>query len=123
MWQKDGPGMGALDYDWGIAHEFILFLKKGNRKRTAPRRSGVFHIPQVRPADLIHPHQKPVALLDELLKFSTSPGDFVVDPFTGSFSTGHACRAAGRSCVGIELDEKNFNISSDKFTTGETAIL
>lgn len=122
VWQKDGPGMGDLDASWGIAHEFILYLKKGNRARTAPRRTGVFHIPQIRPKDLIHPHEKPLALLEELLKFSTSHGDFVVDPFAGSGSTVRACQSLGRSAVGIELDENNFRIANDKLLTGESAM-
>lgn len=122
VWQKDGPGMGDLESGWGIAHEFILYLKKGRRLRTAPRRTGVFNIPQIRPANLIHPHEKPIQLLDELLRFSTSPGDFVVDPFAGSGSTVRACKAVDRSAVGIELDETNFKIANDKLLTEESAM-
>lgn len=122
VWQKDGPGMGDLDAQWGIAHEFIIYLKKGRRLRTAPRRTGVFHIPQVRPKDLIHPHQKPVPLLDEFIRFSTSPGDLIVDPFAGSFSIGHAARAANRSCVGVEYDPHNHKVSLDHFNSSAGAI-
>ena len=122
VWQKDGPGMGDLDASWGMAHEFILFLKKGRRPRSAPRRTGVFHISQVRPQDLIHPHEKPLALLDELIKFSTSPGDFIVDPFSGSGSTIRAARAAGRSAVGIELDKHNFDVSNAALQSSEEAM-
>lgn len=122
VWQKDGPGMGDLDSSWGMAHEFILFLKKGRRPRSAPRRTGVFHVPQVRPSDLIHPHEKPIPLLQELIRFSTDAGDFVVDPFCGSGSTVRAARASGRSAVGIELDETNYNIANKKLNTEESAL-
>jgi DNA modification methylase len=122
VWQKDGPGMGDLEGCWGMAHEFIIFLKKGRRLRTAPRRTGVFHIPQVRPKDLIHPHEKPTQLLDEFIRFSTSPGDFIVDPFAGSGSTVRAAKAAGRSAVGIEYDYENWRIANEKLTTGEEAL-
>jgi adenine-specific DNA-methyltransferase len=122
VWQKDGPGMGDLDGCWGMAHEFILYLKKGRRPRSAPRRTGVFHIPQVRPKDLIHPHEKPLALLGEFIRFSTSPGDFIVDPCAGSFSTIRAARAEGRSALGIELDKHNFDVASEKFHTAESAL-
>jgi hypothetical protein len=121
VWKKDGPGMGDLD-SWGMGHEFIIFLKKGRRPRSAPRRSGVLEISQVRPANLIHPHEKPTALLGELIRHSTSVGDLIVDPFAGSFSTGRAARAENRSCVGIELDEHNWRVSHDKFTTSEVAM-
>lgn len=107
VWEKDGPGMGDLN-SWGASHEFIIFLRKGNRARTDKRRSGVLHVPQVRPQDLIHPHQKPLALLEILLAHSTSPGDLVIDPFAGSGSTIQACRRMGRNAMGVEYDELNW---------------
>lgn len=107
VWNKDGPGMGDLD-SWGMGHEFIIFLKKGRRARSDTRRSGVMHIPQVRPSDLIHPHEKPLPLLELLLRHSTDEGDFVVDPFAGSASTIRAAKRLNRSALGIELDEFNF---------------
>lgn len=110
VWQKDGPGMGDTD-SWGMGHEFILFLKKGRRLPTAPRRSGVLHCPQVRPNKLIHPHEKPVPLLLEFIKHSTEKGDFIVDPFAGSGSTLRAARTAERSALGIEFDKMNFDLA------------
>lgn len=108
VWQKDGPGMGNLE-SWGMSHEFIIFLKKGNRHRSDKRRSGVIHIPQVRPDRLIHPHEKPVALYELLLQHSTSYGDLAVDPFGGSGVLARACRNIGRSGLSIEYDKLNFD--------------
>lgn len=113
--------MGNLD-SWGMGHEFIIFLKKGNRPRSAKRRSGVLEIPQDRPNELIHPHQKPLALLDLLIRHSTDAGDFIVDPFCGSGSTVRAARLAGRSAVGIELDPKRYEIAINKLNTSEDAL-
>lgn len=110
VWEKDGPGMGDTD-SWGMGHEIILFLKKGRRQATDRRRNGVLHIPQVRPADLIHPHEKPLALLELLIKHSTSRGDLIVDPFSGSGSTVRAAKQLGRSALGMELDERNFKLA------------
>ena len=107
VWQKDGPGMGNLDA-WGMSHEFCIFLKKGNRKRSDQRRSGVLHVPQVRPDKLIHPHEKPLALIELLLKHSTDKGDLAVDPFGGSGTLARACKNLGRSGLSIEYDELNF---------------
>jgi adenine-specific DNA-methyltransferase len=107
VWAKDGPGMGDLN-SWGMSHEFIIFLRKGGRIRTDRRRSGVLSVPQVRPTDLIHPHEKPLALLEMLIQHSTSPGDFVVDPFAGSGSTIRACRRTQRNAMGVEYDRLNW---------------
>lgn len=106
-WEKDGPGMGDLE-SWGTSHEFIIFLKKGRAPRNDKRRSGVLHVPQVRPNKLIHPHEKPEALLELLIKHSTKEGQFLVDPFGGSGSLVRAARRCGRSAVSIELDETNY---------------
>lgn len=113
IWEKDGPGMGDLD-SWGQGHEFIIFLKKGRAPRQSKRRSGVLHVPQLRPNKLIHPHEKPEALLELLIRHSTSDGQFLVDPFGGSGSLVRAARNCGRSAVAIELDEFNWKESVRK---------
>lgn len=121
VWEKEGPGMGNLDA-WGIGYEFIIFLKKGNRKRSAERRNGVLRYPQVRPSDLIHPHEKPLGLLGEFIRHSTDPRDFIVDPFGGSGSTVRAAKAEGRSAVAMELDPMNYKIAHDKLTSASEAM-
>jgi len=112
VWEKEGPGMGDLN-SWGMGCEFILFFKKGKRERSDDRRNAVLHTPQLRPKDLRHPHQKPVALLEILIKHSTSRGDFIVDPFAGSGSSVVAAKGLGRSAVGIEYDEFNAKIAQN----------
>jgi adenine-specific DNA-methyltransferase len=108
VWEKDGPGMGNLDA-WGMSHEFVIFLKKGNRARTDKRRSGVIHIPQIRPERLIHPHEKPAALIELLLQHSTSRGDLAVDPFGGSGVLARAARNIERSGLSMEFDKMNYD--------------
>ena len=51
-----------------------------------------------------HPTQKPVALLERIILSSTSPDDFVLDPFMGSGTTALVCALLARTCVGIERD-------------------
>jgi len=114
VWEKDGPGMGDLNCPWGMGSEFIMFFQKGRREKSATRRNSVIHIPQLRPDQLIHPHEKPLPLLELLIKASTSPGDFVVDPFGGSGSLVRAARSTGRSAVAIEFDEMNARLAQEK---------
>jgi len=121
VWEKDGPGMGDLD-SWGMGHEFIIFLKKGRRPSSARRRSGVLSFSQLRPGELIHPHEKPVPLLCEFIRHSTSAGDFIVDPFGGSGSLVRAAKIEDRSAVAIEYDLDNWKIANDKLLTGESAM-
>lgn len=58
----------------------------------------------------LHPTQKPVALLEWLIRTYSNPGDTVLDPTAGSFTTGVACVQTGRSFIGIERDAGYFEI-------------
>ena len=68
----------------------------------------------------LHPTQKPVALLEYLIKTYTNAGETVLDNCMGSGSTGVACINTGRDFIGIELDAGYFKIASDRVrdTTG-----
>lgn len=119
VWEKDGPGMGDLECPWGMGSEFIMFFQKGRRPKSAQRRNSVIHIPQLRPNQLIHPHEKPVQLLEMLIKASTEPGEFIVDPFGGSGSLVRAAKNTGRSAVAIEYDEFNAEQARKKLESSE----
>ena len=56
----------------------------------------------------IHNTQKPVELLEFLIKTYTNAGETVLDPFMGSGSCGVACKATGRKFIGIEKDPDFF---------------
>lgn len=62
----------------------------------------------------LHPTQKPVALMEYLIKTYTNPGNVVLDNCMGSGTTGVACINTGRDFIGIELDEKYFNIAKER---------
>lgn len=117
-WEKDGPGMGDLN-SWGMGLEFILYYKRGNREKRVKRRNSVLHFPQVRPDQLIHPHEKPLPLLETFIEHSTEPGEFVLDPFGGSGSLARAARRTGRFAVSIELDKKNADLAESALNAGD----
>ena len=57
-----------------------------------------------------HPTQKPVALLDRIIRASSNVGDLVLDPFSGSFTTSFVAKQLGRKSIGIELQEEYIKI-------------
>ncbi len=67
-----------------------------------------------RARDKNHPTQKPVALLEYLIKTYTNEGDTVLDPTMGSGSTGVACKNLNRKFIGIEMDDKYFDIAQQR---------
>ena len=62
----------------------------------------------------IHPTQKPVALLEYLIKTYTNENDTVLDFTMGSGSTGVACKNLNRNFIGIEKDENYYNIAKQR---------
>jgi len=61
-----------------------------------------------------HPTQKPILLLEDLIKTFSNEGDTVVDLTAGSFSTAIACQNTKRNFIGIEKDENYFNIGKKR---------
>lgn len=57
-----------------------------------------------------HPTQKPEALLERIIKASSNAGDFVLDPFAGSFTTSSVAVNLNRRAIGIDINEEYFRI-------------
>ena len=65
-------------------------------------------------AGKVHPTQKPVALMEYLIKTYTQEGETVLDFAAGSFTTGVACKNTGRKFIGIEKDVGYFEIAKQR---------
>jgi len=61
-----------------------------------------------------HATQKPVGLIEWCLKYYSKEGDTILDPTMGSGSTGVACKNMNRNFIGIEKDEKIFNVAVER---------
>ena len=70
-----------------------------------------------RDKDKLHPTQKPVALLEYLIKTYTNEGETILDNCMGSGSTGVAAVNTNRNFIGIELDDKYFNIAEERINS------
>lgn len=73
----------------------------------------VWHIPRVRyrMAEYEnHPTQKPIALLERIVRASSNEGDLVVDPFSGTFTTSYVAKQLKRKSIGIEINEEYLKI-------------
>ena len=61
-----------------------------------------------------HTTQKPVWLMEELIKIHSNEGNIIFDPFMGSGTTGVACKNLNRKFIGCELEEKYFEMSKSR---------
>jgi site-specific DNA-methyltransferase (adenine-specific) len=65
-----------------------------------------------------HPTQKPLALLERIIRSATNAGALVLDPFLGSGTTALACANLGRRCVGIEKDPDFVKLATERLRGG-----
>lgn len=62
----------------------------------------------------VHGAQKPLMMLERMIRLSSNPGETILDPFMGSGSLALACKISNRNFIGFENDEKNFNIAQER---------
>lgn len=96
------------------AYEMILMLRKGNAKNINNMGcKNIIDIKNIRGTKL-HPTEKPVELNKVFIENSSNEGDLVIDPFMGAGACGVACKELNRNFIGIEIDEKYFNIAKER---------
>lgn len=66
-----------------------------------------------------HPTQKPIKLLEKIIKAATNENDLVLDPFNGSGTTGIACAKLNRKYIGIDTNEDYLNITKQRYLAKE----
>lgn len=94
--------------------EFILMLRKGREKYiNFMGTSNIFSYPNII-GNKYHPTEKPVELMEDLIVNSTNEGDIVLDPFMGSGTTCVAAKRINRKYVGIEIEQKYFDIAEQR---------
>jgi len=107
IWHKTGPQMsrGVARWEYGRNFEFILHAAKGNPSMSRSQQKGSIFACEVLPSrSMVHPNEKPVKLIEEIIEDCTAAGGIVLDPFAGSGSHLHAAKNIGRRYVGIERD-------------------
>ena len=117
VWEKSNSnplaswGDGKPSYD--RKHEFILFGCADNATSFSSNHDDIMQYDDARFSDVsdgnhVHPTQKPVTLIGDLIKQATDPGDRILDPFMGSGTTAVAAIQNDREYVGFEVDEDNY---------------
>lgn len=111
IWDK---GNAVVNRYYLNAFELILMLRKGPAKNINDM--GTSNI--LRVSNIIgtkkHPTEKPVELMEIMIKNSSNEGDVVIDPFMGVGATGVACKNLNRNFIGIEIDKKYFDIANKR---------
>ena len=98
----------------GSNNHHKLGLKKQPKTYTHKTPTSLLSYKPVSNTKIVHPTQKPVDLLEYLIKTYTKEGEIVLDFTMGSGSTGVACMLTDRKFIGVELEEKYFNIAKNR---------
>ena len=114
VWNKNNHGTGDLKGSYAPKHEFILFGHKGRTLLREKRIADVIDCPKISSNKLTHPTEKPQDLLEIFIKQSSDVGSIIFDGFMGTGSCGIAAKKLNRNFIGIELDEKYFNIAKNR---------
>jgi site-specific DNA-methyltransferase (adenine-specific) len=114
IWVKNSWTAGDLKAQFGQQYEPLLLLNKGRKEFTGKRLTDVWMFNRVSGKSLVHQNQKPVGLIEQCILKHSNEGDVVFDGFLGSGTTGVACINTKRNFIGIEKDDKYFEIAKKR---------
>ena len=122
IWVKDNKIMGQT---YMSQFEYIIMLRKGAHKKI--NNCGDSDVIQVKNKKMkneegktIHDTEKPVELMEYLIKNSSNDNGVIFDPFMGIGSTGVACKNLNRKFIGVELDDKYYSIAENRIRESTT---
>ena len=128
-WAKTNPPPNISCRYFTYSTEFIIWARKEPKKphkfnyqlmrqlNDGKQMTDVWRLPAIAPWEKScgkHPTQKPLALLTRIILASTNPGDWILDPFAGSSTTGIAATLTGRRFLGIDQVEEFVKMSKQR---------
>ena len=126
IWNKTNPVPinSKLNYLSNSREFFVTFVKKSKPTFNSVYDDGNYYITEENDTYFLpilhgkertsHPTQKPLLLIENLIKKHSNTGDIVLDCFMGSGTTGAACVNTNRNFIGIEIDQEYFNIAKER---------
>lgn len=121
VWQKSNPMPRNINRRYVQDMEFAVWaIKKNarwvfNKPEDKKYLRALFTTPIVRGREKLgHPTQKSYQLMEQLVKIHTNEGEIILDPFMGSGSTGDAALQCNRKFIGIECDERYFDMAKER---------
>lgn len=128
-WEKTNPPPNLSCKYFKYSAEYILWARKEHKVshffnyelmkeiNGGTQMRDVWRLPTIAPWEKScgkHPTQKPLCVLSRIIQASTQPGAWILDPFTGSSTTGIAANLLGRRFLGIDKQKKFLEISKER---------
>lgn len=128
-WAKTNPPPNLSRRYFTHSTEFIIWARKSKKTphfynyelmkqyNGGTQMRDVWHIPAIAPWEKScgkHPTQKPLSILSRIIQASTKENAWILDPFTGSSTTGIAANLLGRRFLGIDITKEYLDISANR---------
>lgn len=120
-WEKRNPMPRNVDRRYVNDCEFAVWAVKNGDKWTFNKPKEVGYLKPVITTGIVpggkkrlHPTQKHLEVIEQLVKTHTNEGDIVFDPFMGSGTTAVACQTTNRNVIGAEIDKKYYEITLER---------
>lgn len=124
IWEKGNKICGK--YYMGCYEYILLFRKGGDRPINNCGMPDILKVPIRKQKDKnrknLHDTEKPVELMEILVRMSSDENQTVFDPFMGIGGTGVACVNTNRNFIGIELDEHYFKIADERISKAKSQV-
>lgn len=111
VWDRVVHGLGDLNGSYAPQYDICIFAVKGKHKLRRNRPKDILRFQRIDPEKLLHPAQKPVDLIEEMILNSSDPNSLILDPFLGSGTSAVAAINANRRFIGIEKELKYCEIA------------
>ena len=118
VWKKTNPMPRNRDRLYVTSLEIAIWAVKGkgwtfNRQKDTYE-NAIFEMPIVHHKKRIHPTQKPLKIIEELIKIHSNEGELIMDCFMGSGTTAMGCINQNRNYIGFEIDENYYNLANER---------
>ncbi len=114
-WEKNNPMPRNVNSRYVTDFEVAVWAVKGSKKWIFNKPESVPYLRPVFKSGLvpggknrIHPTQKHLGIIEEIIKVHSNPDDLIFDPFSGSGTTALACKNLGRNFIGSEIDKQYY---------------
>lgn len=114
VWVKNNWTAGDLKAQYGKQYEFIIYANKGRREIEGKRLSNVWRFNRVVGNKQLHQNQKPLRLVNRIIKKSSNQEDVIFDGFIGSGTTAVSAKSLNRFYLGFEIEQKYIDIANKR---------
>ena len=123
IWKKNNHTVGDLRAAFGRTYELLFLVNKGRKFFNGKRITDFWEFKRVSPKLQMHQNQKPLELIQLAIEKHSNEGDIVFDGFMGSGTTGVAAMNLNRRFIGIEIEDKYFDMAVNRIQEETTNTL